>query len=414
MSSPSHTVKIGIVAGEPSGDAIAASLIQALRAEYPQVEFVGIAGPKMQTAGAKSWFDMEMLAVRGYVEVLKRFRKILSMRRELRARLLRENVKMFIGVDAPDFNLGLERDLRAAGVKTVHYVSPSIWAWRGERIQKIKLAVDHMLTIFPFEQAIYDKAGIASTYVGHPFADALFWEPGSQTNPRDAARTQLRIKPGQLVVSLLPGSRQTELDYHAALFLETAKVLLKQFPEATFLVPLATRETREQFDAVKWKLGAQDLPLQILFGHANLALAAADVALVASGTATLEAAMLRCPHVIAYRMSPTTFKMMKRKAYLPYVGLPNILAGEWLVPELLQDDATAENLAQALGNWIRHRDVAERARERFAELHDSLAVGNASRVVEALRPMLSAIVGTKSVNVSAQHAQYDAGASVVA
>jgi lipid-A-disaccharide synthase len=384
-------VKIGIVAGEPSGDAIAASLIQALRMEYPQLDFVGIAGPKMQSAGATSWFDMELLAVRGYVEVLKRFRKILSMRRALRARLLRENVRLFIGVDAPDFNLGLERDLKRAGVKTVHYVSPSIWAWRGERINKIRASVDHMLTIFPFEQAIYDRAGIPSTFVGHPFADAF-----PRTSTREAARAQLRLKPAQLVVALLPGSRQTELDYHASLFIETARTLLKQFPEATFLVPLATRETREQFDAVKWTLGAQALPLQSLFGHANLALAAADVALVASGTATLEAAMLRCPHVIAYRMSPATYKMMKRKAYLPYVGLPNILAGEWLVPELLQDDATVDNLAQALGNWISHRDAAGRVQQRFAAIHDSLAVGNSSRVVEALRPLLAPVAGGPS------------------
>lgn len=386
-------VKIGIVAGEPSGDAIAASLIRSLSAAYPQLEFVGIAGPRMQAAGARSWFDMELLAVRGYVEVLKRFRRIVSMRNELRRRLLKEKIALFIGIDAPDFNLGLERDLKRAGVTTVHYVSPSIWAWRGERIHKIKAAVDHMLTIFPFEQAIYEKAGITSTYVGHPFADDL-----PKLNPRESARTQLRLKPTQLVISLLPGSRQTELDYHAALFLKTAKVLLEQFPEATFLVPLATRETREQFDAMKWKLGAQDLPLQILFGHANLALAAADVALVASGTATLEAAMLRCPHVIAYRMSPTTFRMMKRKAYLPYVGLPNILAGEWLVPELLQDDATPDNLAQAMGNWIRHRDAAERLRERFAEIHSTLAVGNAVRVVDALRPLLQARIQSQAGN----------------
>jgi lipid-A-disaccharide synthase len=381
-------VKIGIVAGEPSGDAIAASLIRALKSEYPQLDFVGIAGPKMQAVGATSWFDMEMLSVRGYVEVLRRFRKLFAMRRELRDRLQRENVRLFVGVDAPDFNLGLERDLKKAGIKTVHYVSPSIWAWRGERINQIKAAVDHMLTIFPFEQPIYDKAQVVSTYVGHPFADEF-----PKTNARDAARVQLRLKPKQLVVSLLPGSRQTELDYHAALFIDTARALLKQFPDATFLVPLATRETREQFDAMKWKTGAQDLPLQILFGHANLALAAADVALVASGTATLEAAMLRCPHVIAYRMSPTTFRMMKRKAYLPYVGLPNILAAEWLVPELLQDDATPENLAQAMGNWIRHRDVAARARVRFGEIHASLAIGNAVRVVDALRPLLAPLVG---------------------
>ncbi len=384
-------MKIGIVAGEPSGDAIAASLIRALRSAYPQLEFVGIAGPKMQSAGAKSWFDMETLAVRGYVEVLKRFRKIHAMRRALKARLLRENISMFIGVDAPDFNLGLERDLKRAGVTTVHYVSPSIWAWRGERIHKIKAAVDQMLTIFPFEQAIYDRAGIASTYVGHPFADEF-----PKASQQLSARTQLRLKPNQLVVSLLPGSRQTELDYHAGLFIETAKCLFQQFPDAVFLVPLATRETREQFDATKWKLGAQDLPLQILFGHANLALAAADVALVASGTATLEAAMLRCPHVIAYKMSPTTYRMMKSKAYLPYVGLPNILAREWLVPELLQDDATPANLAQALGNWIKHRDAAERLRERFALIHESLAVDNAKRVVEALRPILSSRLAANS------------------
>jgi lipid-A-disaccharide synthase len=397
MSVAQPLIKVGIVAGEPSGDAIAASLIRALKAEFPQLEFVGIAGPKMQAAGAKSWFDMEMLSVRGYVEVLRRFRKIFAMRRQLRSRLQREKVQLFIGVDAPDFNLGLERDLKRAGIKTVHYVSPSIWAWRGERIHKIKAAVEHMLTIFPFEQAIYDKAGIASTYVGHPFADEF-----PKTNPRDAARTQLRLKPTQLVVSLLPGSRQTELDYHAALFIDTARVLLKQFPDATFLVPLATRETREQFDAMKWKMGAQDLPLQILFGHANLALAAADVALVASGTATLEAAMLRCPHVIAYRMAPTTFRMMKRKAYLPYVGLPNILVGEWLVPELLQDDATPDNLAQAMGNWIRHRDLANRARTRFGEIHQTLAVCNSVRVVEALRPLLTPLVGGN--NSVGQHA----------
>ena len=408
MSAP--VVKIGIVAGEPSGDAIAASLIRALKTAYPQVEFVGIAGPKMQTAGAKSWFDMELLAVRGYVVVLKRFRKIVAMRSALRDKLLKEKVALFIGIDAPDFNLGLEHDLKRAGVTTVHYVSPSIWAWRGERIHKIKAAVDHMLTIFPFEQAIYDAAGIASTYVGHPFADEF---PAG--NPRESARSQLRLKPTQLVISLLPGSRQTELDYHAALFLKTAKVLHEKFPDATFLVPLATRETREQFDAMKWKLGAQGLPLQILFGHANLALAAADVALVASGTATLEAAMLRCPHVIAYRMSPTTFRMMKRKAYLPYVGLPNILAGEWLVPELLQDEATPENLAQAMGNWILHRDAAERLRERFAQMHHTLAVGNALCVAEALRPMMAARLSLHPVaNAAALLAETAAGARIAA
>lgn len=397
-------MKIGIVAGEPSGDAIAASLIRALKAEYPSLEFVGIAGPKMQSAGAISWFDMETLAVRGYVEVLKRFRKILSIRNQLKARLLQEKVSLFIGVDAPDFNLGLERDLKRAGVTTVHYVSPSIWAWRGERIHKIKAAVDHVLTIFPFEQKIYDAANIASTYVGHPFADDFPSAP-QLSGSKAAARAQLRLKPEQLVISLLPGSRQTELDYHAALFIETAKKLQQKFSDATFLVPLATRETREQFDAMKWKLGAQELPMQVLFGHANFALAAADVALVASGTATLEAAMLGCPHVIAYKMSPTTYRMMKKKAYLPYVGLPNILAAEWLVPELLQDDATPDNLAQAMGNWITHADAANRLRVRFADIHASLAVHNAARVCDALRPMLSRLNVAASARTVSPHGE---------
>lgn len=376
-------MKIGLVAGEASGDLLGALLIKALKAEFPHLEFVGIAGPKMQSAGATSWYPMEKLAVRGYVEVLKSFREILSIRRGLRNRMLKERPVIFIGIDAPDFNLGLEKTLKRAGIPTIHYVSPSIWAWRFERIHKIKESVSHMLTVFPFEPSIYEKAGIPATFVGHPSADVL-----PKTPQRESARAQLRIKPSELIVALLPGSRQTELDYHADLFIETAKAMLKDFPAVRFLVPLTTRETREQFDQARWKLQAQDLPIQILFGHANLALAAADVALVASGTATLEAALLRCPQVIAYRMSPTTFRLMIRKAYLPYVGLPNILAGEWLVPEFLQDDATPANLARALGNWIRHPDAAQTLRARFAAIHAQLAVNNGDRIRDALRPFL--------------------------
>ena len=376
-------MKIGIVAGEASGDLLGALLINSLKVEFPHLEFVGIAGPKMQSAGAVSWYAMEKLAVRGYVEVLKSFREILGIRRGLRNRMLKERPALFIGIDAPDFNLALEKTLKRAGIPTVHYVSPSIWAWRGERIHKIKESVSQMLTIFPFETAIYEKAGIPAKFVGHPSADVI-----PQTPQRDEARVQLRIKPSELIVALLPGSRQTELDYHAECFIETARAMLKDFPNARFLVPLATRETREQFDQARWKLQAQDLPLQILFGHANLALAAADVALVASGTATLEAALLRCPHVVAYRMSPTTYRLMKRKAYLPYVGLPNILAGEWLVPELLQEDASSANMARALGNWLRHPDAARNLRARFGAIHAQLAVNNGERVRDALRPFL--------------------------
>lgn len=377
-------MKIGIVAGEASGDLLGSLLIKALKVEYPDLEFVGIAGPKMQSAGAVSLYPMEKLAVRGYVEVLKSLREVLAIRRSLRDRMLKEQPAMFIGIDAPDFNLWLEKRLKRSGIPTVHYVSPSIWAWRGERIHKIRESVDHMLTVFPFEPAIYEKAGIPATFVGHPTADVI-----PQASLRENAREQLRIKPNELIIALLPGSRQSELDYHAGLFIETARVLHGDFPDARFLVPLTTRETREMFDRARWKLAAQDLPMQILFGHANLALAAADVALVASGTATLEAALLGCPHVIAYRLSPTTYRLMKKKAYLPYVGLPNILAGEWLVPELLQGDATPENLAHALGNWLRHRDAAVVLRKRFTEIHAQLAVNNSARIRDALRPFLS-------------------------
>ncbi|HEX4858367.1 MAG TPA: lipid-A-disaccharide synthase, partial [Usitatibacteraceae bacterium] len=309
--------------------------------------------------------------------------EILGIRRAVAARMLEERPDLFVGIDAPDFNLGLERKLKRAGIPAVHYVSPSIWAWRGERIQRIKESVDHMLTVFPFEPQIYERAGVPATFVGHPTADVI-----PQAPQRENAREQLRLKESQLVFALLPGSRQSELEYHAELFLMTAKLLHGEFPAARFLVPLTTRETRTQFETAMWKCGAQELPMQILFGHANLALAAADAALVASGTATLEAALLRCPHVIAYRLSATTYRLMKRKAYLPWVGLPNILANEWLVPELLQDDATPEHLATAVGNWIRHPAAAAAVRERFASIHASLAVGNGARVAQALAPFL--------------------------
>lgn len=376
-------MKVGVVAGEASGDVIGALMIRAMKARWPYLEFVGIAGPKMQSAGASSWYPMEKLAVRGYLEVLKSLRELLSMRSELGRRLIEAKPAFFIGIDAPDFNLKLERRLKGSGIPAIHYVSPSIWAWRGERIKAIKESVDHMLTVFPFEPAIYEKAGVHATFVGHPTADQI-----PQKDQRADARAQLRLKESDLIFAMLPGSRQSELDFHAELFLETAKRLHTTFPEAKFLVPLTTRETREQFETAKWKCGAQELPMQVLFGHANFALAAADAALIASGTATLEAAMLRCPHVIAYRLSNATYRLMKRKAYLPWVGLPNILANEWLVPELLQQDATPENLARAMGNWIRHPDAAKALRERFDAIHASLAVNNAERVCDALTPFV--------------------------
>ncbi|MFL5521761.1 MAG: lipid-A-disaccharide synthase [Gemmatimonadales bacterium] len=375
--------RVAIVAGESSGDLLGAALIRALRVRWPDLEFGGIAGPRMMAEGARSLHPMEKLGVRGYVEVLKSLRELLAIRRGLLRTLLDDPPDVFIGIDAPDFNLGLEAKLKAAGVRTVHYVSPSIWAWRAERIQGIGRSVDRMLVMFPFEEEIYARAGIPVSYVGHPLADAMPLEPD-----RDDARAQLRLPPHAVAVALLPGSRVNELEMHADLLIDTAVQLASRRPETRFFVPLATRETRDYFEARLYARNARDLPLQVLFGHASLALQAADAAIVASGTATLEAALARCPMVITYRLNPITYRMVMRKALLPYFGLPNILAGEFVVPELLQDDATPANLVQALGNLLDSGEARSRMRSRFAQLHESLACGHDARVVRALEPFI--------------------------
>ncbi len=377
------TKRVAIVAGEASGDLLGAALIRSVRARWPEVEFYGIAGPKMIAEGARTLYPMEKLAVRGYVEVLKHLREILGIRAGLSRTLLGEKPDLFIGVDAPDFNFGLEKKLKAAGIPTIHYVSPSIWAWRSERIHSIAKAVDRMLVIFPFEEPIYRKAGIPVTFVGHPLADAMPQEPD-----RREARAQLRLPSAAVPVALLPGSRVSELELHADLLIRTARELLKKRPELHFVVPLATRETRDYFERRIYALEARELPIAILFGHARLALHASEAALVASGTAALEAALARCPMVITYRLSRLTHWLVKRKLLLPYVGLPNILAGEFIVPELLQDDATPGNLAQALGNWLDNKTARDRLRERFARLHAELAKGHDERIVQALAPYL--------------------------
>ncbi|MFZ3321853.1 MAG: lipid-A-disaccharide synthase [Usitatibacter sp.] len=377
-------MKVAIVAGEASGDLLGAALIRAIKARWPETQFYGIAGPRMMAEGAESLYPMEKLAVRGYVEVVKHLREILGIRAGLRRRLLADKPDLFIGVDAPDFNLGLEARLKAAGIHTVHYVSPSIWAWRPERIHSIAKAVDRILVLFPFEAPLYEKEGVPVTFVGHPLADAMPLEPD-----RVEARAQLRLPPAAVPVALLPGSRVSELELHADLLIRTASELAKTRPELRFFVPLATRETRDYFEQRIYALEAHELPITILFGHAQLALCAAEVALVASGTATLEAALARCPMVITYRLNPVTYWLVKRKAILPYAGLPNILAGEFIVPELLQDDATPANLAQALGNWLDNKGARTLIRERFAKLHAALAMGHDERVVEALAPYFS-------------------------
>ncbi len=375
---------IGMVAGEASGDLLGAHLIAALRVQLPGARFIGIGGPKMQAQGLISLFPMERLAVRGYAEVLRHYVGLVWMRRKLRQALLAVRPQLFIGVDAPDFNLGLEAGLKRAGVPIVHYVGPSVWAWRGGRMAAIARAVDHMLTLFPFEAAIYRKAGVAATYVGHPLADLI-----PEKDQTAGARAQLRIAPERKVIALLPGSRQSELRYMADTFIETAKLLAQKIERPLFLVPLVSRETRELFEAALHRAGASELPLTLLFGHARDALAAADVALVASGTATLEAALLRKPMVITYKMAAASWLLMRRMGYLPYIGLPNILAGEFVVPELLQHDATPENLAQALHNALNDSVVRARLPQRFAAIHRELKCNTAEQAARAVLPMLA-------------------------
>jgi len=323
---------IAIVAGEASGDLLGSHLMAALKQQLPGIQFVGIGGPRMQSAGMKVLFPMEKLAVNGYIEVLRHFFEILGIRRKLRDHLLANKPDLFIGIDAPDFNLGLELQLKQHGITTIHYVSPSIWAWRGERIHKIKRAVSHMLALFPHEPELYRQAGVPVDFVGHPLADIIPIQP-----KRAEMRETMRIPLNAKVFAFLPGSRQSEVKHPALTYIETAKLILKKLPDARFLVPLASRETRMIFQQVLFDCDAQDLPITLLFGHAQDAMIAADGVLVASGTATLEAALLKRPMVITYRMPAFSWWLMKRKGYQPYYGLPNILCGRFVVPELMQE-----------------------------------------------------------------------------
>ena len=372
-----------MVAGEASGDFLGAHLIAALRERVPGLQFVGIGGPKMEAEGLDSWFPMEKLAVRGYVEVLRHFLEIHAIRRKLRRRLVAARPRLFIGVDAPDFNLPLERKLKRAGIPAVHYVSPSLWAWRGGRMSAIAASVDKMLVLFPFEEPLYRAAGVPVTYVGHPLADATSDEDGTA-----AAKEQLRMSPANKVIALLPGSRQSEVRYMAPSFIQTAKLIAARQPAVHFLVPLVSRETRAIFEQAMYDADAAQLPLTVLFGHAPDALAACDVALVASGTATLEAALARKPMVITYKMAGLTYRLMSKMGYLPWVGLPNIIAGEFLVPEILQHEATPENLAQAVLNSLNDPVVNRRLPERLDQIRRLLRRDTAARATEALLPWL--------------------------
>ena len=384
--------KIAIVAGEASGDLLGSHLIRALKAQRGDLTFIGIAGPKMIGEGATSLFPIEKLSVRGYVEVLKHLYGLLKLRKSLLKQLLAEKPDIFIGVDAPDFNFWLERKLKKHGIPTIHYVSPSIWAWRGGRMGKIKRAVSHVLALFPFEPALYEKAGVAVTYVGHPLADKLPLKPS-----KSAAREILKIDKNKLVIAILPGSRQSEVKQHADLLIKTAQIISKENKNSQFLVPLITRETRQLFETALYNntshnqanLNNDDSPnetldLDILFGHAHDAMEAADIVIVASGTATLEAALLKKPMVITYRMPAISWQILKRMRYQPYVGLPNILAGKFLVPELLQDDATPQKLADAVASLLSDDAYLKEIKQEFTTIHQNLRQNSAKKAAEVV------------------------------
>ncbi|MDX9699522.1 MAG: lipid-A-disaccharide synthase [Rhodocyclaceae bacterium] len=379
------TYRIAMVAGEPSGDLLASHLIRALRAVLPDVQFQGIGGPKMESQGFEAWWPCDRLAVHGFVDALKRYRELSAIRRRLLKRLLDDPPDAFIAVDAPDFNLWLERRLRRRGVPAIHFVSPSIWAWRGGRIKGIARSVSHMLCLFPFEPEIYERAGVPVSYVGHPLADEFPLHPD-----RHAARKRLRAPDDMRIVAMLPGSRESEVRNLAETYIDTARLLAARFDNIGFLVPLATRETRRIFEDALKARAAEDLNLKILFGHAVEAMTAADAVLVASGTASLEAALLKRPMVISYRIGAWQYRLMKRLAYLPWVGLPNILCNETVVPELLQDAATPEALADGLARWLDDPQACDTLAGRFESLHLSLRQNTAEKAARAILPYLEA------------------------
>lgn len=371
--------RLGLVAGEASGDLLGAHFIRALRQRHPQLHAAGIAGPRLVEAGVEAIYPSEKLAVNGYVEVLRHLPELLRIRSRMAALFLAQRPRVFVGIDAPDFNFALEHRLKAAGIPTVHFVSPSIWAWRPERIHTIREAVSHMLVVFPFEEAIYRDAGIPVTYVGHPLADVIPLEPDAA-----AARAALNLAGGP-VFALLPGSRLSEVKRHARLMLEAARLIARRRPDARFVLPAASEAAAALIDRARAGL---DLNLTVLAGQSHTALAACDVALVASGTATLETALFKKPMVITYRVPALTAWLMRRKALQPWIGLPNILARDFLVPERVQEAATPDNLAADALAWLDDAPRREAAVERFRAMHASLRQNAATRIAEAVSPYL--------------------------
>jgi lipid-A-disaccharide synthase len=371
-------IALALVAGEVSGDMLAARLMAGLRPRLPNARFHGIGGPRMIEQGLVSDVPIETLTVRGLFEIIPRYREIKGIQNRLRDRLLAERPAAFIGADYPGFNLGLEEQLRAGGIPTVHFVGPQIWAWRGGRIKKIQRAVSHMLVIFPFEEQIYKDAGVPVTYIGHPLAETIPLVPDVA-----AARAQLGIAPDARVVTVMPGSRMGELKYLAEPFVRAAGLLAKRDPGLTFVVPMAGDRQRQTFDEIVARAGLNDIALTLV-GDSHTAIAAADAVLVASGTATLEVALFKKPMVIAYKVMRASWEIMRHMGYQPWIGLPNILAREFLVPELLQHAATPEALADAVWQQLNDTALRDKLAARFTDMHHSLLRNSAQESAQAV------------------------------
>lgn len=374
--------RIAMVAGEPSGDLLAASLLNGLRKTLPEgARYSGIGGPRMTAEGFEAHWPMDKLTVRGYVEALKHIPEILGIRNEIKRQLLAEPPSVFIGVDAPDFNFGLEQPLREAGIPTVHFVCPSIWAWRGGRIKKIVKAVDHMLCVFPFETALLEKLGVAASYVGHPLADEIPLEPDTM-----GARRELGIAEGGPVIAVLPGSRRSEISLIGPTFFDAMELMQLREPAVRFLMPAANPALRELLQPLVE--AHPRLSLTITDGNAQRAMTAADAILVKSGTVTLEAALLKKPMVISYKVPWLTGQIMKRQGYLPYVGLPNILAERFVVPEILQHFATPEALADATLKQLNDEANRRTLREIFTDMHIALRQNTSQKAAQAVARVL--------------------------
>lgn len=387
-SQASSAPHIAMVAGETSGDLLAGLLLDGLNARWPALTSGGIGGVQMVRRGFEAWWPSEKLAVRGYVEVLRHYREISSIREQLKKRLLTgpgQRPDVFIGIDAPDFNLGLEAALKAEGIKTVQFICPSIWAWRADRVEKIKRSVDHVLCIFPFEPALLATHGIAATYVGHPLAAVIPMQPD-----RQAARRALGLRDDATVVAILPGSRKSEIEYLALRFFQAAALVKRAHTAIQFIVP-AIPALKALIEQLADQAGVR-ADVQVVAGQSHTVLAACDVTLIASGTATLEAALFKRPMVIAYNMNWLSWQIMQRKQLQPWVGLPNILCRDFVVPELLQDQASPEALAQALCEWIDAKSSApEKIRaveQRFTQLHAELQRDTSQLATDAIQKIL--------------------------